>query len=589
MSERAASSWRAARAARTPSAVVPTPAAASSAWSFHSSLFGSDGSSLSGAHEPRSSPRSAQTPLPAAAPLASSRSAGHGGGYSFHSSLFSRSSSASPSSSIARQVPGCAHLEKSIEGVLGSPVSLDIASGPRKGRSQAAADEAQALVVACILCEEEQEEAEHELAEKTESEDGRLQEDDYLPITVRDDWLHHQGDDDESEPDDDESEPNDDDEVDCAEAAVVPGSSVEAPLPPAAGGGAMVQLPTPAGDSPPGAPGGVLAPPRTRRPSWAALQQKHRKQIEEGEVYRFECRCEHRSGQKSCLAQLNQADFFAVHNETYCIGISTGSQAPGAVVSKAVVAQNAHRLLWALKEPAPQGTGDTATPRKYRIKQWSLLEGKHRVCKAGWQRATGLTGRTMRSVISLVIAGVQPTAAAVAGAGERTVALMEKAAAFSRRREGARAGHAVTWWKQLLECMDFMPNEERVVIRGPSYNIYHAHIYTPAAKEAGLQPLSRKAWRLQAAPALRELSLQLPGQVWCSRTGDLRAASGTLVMQRNARVASDESPGERKGGFLKMGRSAKHSKFPECTVCSCVPLLDLGPALALPHAVPNAT
>ena len=35
--------------------------------------------------------------------------------------------------------------------------------------------------------------------------------------------------------------------------------------------------------------------------------------------------------------------------------------------------------------------------------------------------------------------------------------------AFSRRREGASVGHAITWWKRLLECMDFMPNEERVV------------------------------------------------------------------------------------------------------------------------------
>ena len=112
---------------------------------------------------------SLQTPPPAAAPLASSGSAGRRFGDSFHSSLFGRSSSASPSSCIAASFPGCAHLERSVERVLGSPVSLDIASGPRKGRSQETVDDAQALVLASILCEEEQDEAERE-AEKRSSQ-----------------------------------------------------------------------------------------------------------------------------------------------------------------------------------------------------------------------------------------------------------------------------------------------------------------------------------------------------------------------------------------------------------------------------------
>ena len=147
---------------------------------------------------------SLQTPPPAAAPLASSGSAGRRFGDSFHSSLFGRSSSASPSSCIAASFPGCAHLERSVERVLGSPVSLDIASGPRKGRSQETVDDAQALVLASILCEEEQDEAERE-AEKRSSqcEDGRLEEEDYLPIVVRGAAAHDDGDDDESELDDD--------------------------------------------------------------------------------------------------------------------------------------------------------------------------------------------------------------------------------------------------------------------------------------------------------------------------------------------------------------------------------------------------
>ena len=72
---------------------------------------------------------------------------------------------------------------------------------------------------------------------------------------------------------------------------------------------------------------------------------------------------------------------------------------------------------------------------------------------------------------------------------------------------------ATAWWVRTLGTMDFMPNECRIVIRGPSYAFYHKYIYGPAARALRLE-LSYKPWRECAIEALRDLSRRLPSQVW---------------------------------------------------------------------------
>ena len=81
---------------------------------------------------------------------------------------------------------------------------------------------------------------------------------------------------------------------------------------------------------------------------------------------------------------------------------------------------------------------------------------------------------------------------------------------------------------------DWLPNEVKIQYRGPTWKIVHESFYKPLAKRAN-QLLGARQWYRARDRALEELhDIYFPG-----------------VTHRK----------------LTMCRSARHSKFPECTTC----------------------
>ena len=92
---------------------------------------------------------------------------------------------------------------------------------------------------------------------------------------------------------------------------------------------------------------------------------------------------------------------------------------------------------------------------------------------------------------------------------------------------------AANWWKDILLLMDWMPNEQRIRIRGPGFKFLHANTYGVRAKAAGMH-LSYKAWKGCMAQGVHDVCLELPGSV---------------------------------AEKVRVGRAANHSNFPESTNC----------------------
>ena len=81
--------------------------------------------------------------------------------------------------------------------------------------------------------------------------------------------------------------------------------------------------------------------------------------------------------------------------------------------------------------------------------------------------------------------------------------------------------------------MDWLPDEQRIRIRGPGFKFLHANVYRPRAMAAGLE-LSYKTWKGCMKQGVLDVCYDLPGS---------------------------------KPEQVKVGRAARHSNFPECTSC----------------------
>jgi hypothetical protein len=60
-------------------------------------------------------------------------------------------------------------------------------------------------------------------------------------------------------------------------------------------------------------------------------------------------------------------------------------------------------------------------------------------------------------------------------------------------QDNALRGNAAQWWKNYLLICDWLPNEQKIQIRGPPYEFLHKEVYGPAAHEAKLY-LAYKTW-----------------------------------------------------------------------------------------------
>ena len=140
--------------------------------------------------------------------------------------------------------------------------------------------------------------------------------------------------------------------------------------------------------------------------------------------------------------------------------------------------------------------------------------------------AVGGSEKMHRTVCSFVLRGHGPGDAAAEVSMKKMLKKVESVLDASGKRDTDKRGYAAHWWKSYLLLCDWMPNEQRVVIRGPSYEFLHKSVYGAAAKQAG-KYLSYKTW------------------MDCKAEG--------LVLVANLLEGSDPKQ-------LKASRSARHSK-----------------------------
>lgn len=182
-----------------------------------------------------------------------------------------------------------------------------------------------------------------------------------------------------------------------------------------------------------------------------------------------------------------------------------------------------HAEIWALRVRAVQKRDD----RKYDVPQWKL-HGQQ-VCKKAFMIALGGTSCAHRQALALTLRGIPPLS-------NEANRIARGAIRAIQHQQAHRTEWAITWWYRHLQTQDWLPNEEAIQYRGPIWEHVHKHMYLPSARAEGKE-LQRRQWR-------RALKLALD------------------------KIQSDFYPDwSSMGKKLKLVRSARHSKFPECTDC----------------------
>ena len=115
--------------------------------------------------------------------------------------------------------------------------------------------------------------------------------------------------------------------------------------------------------------------------------------------------------------------------------------------------------------------------------------------------------------------------------------LLQLAESAGNRRRNKCRDYAVNFWLNLMRLQDYMPNDNKLVLRGPGYGFLHEHVYKPPALKAGMY-FSYKRFMSCVPEGLRLVGVELK-----------------------------EKHGDMDADKLRFGRCEKHSKFSECTKC----------------------
>ena len=102
-------------------------------------------------------------------------------------------------------------------------------------------------------------------------------------------------------------------------------------------------------------------------------------------------------------------------------------------------------------------------------------------------------GEDAPTVLSYVLRGHGPGDAAAEVSMKKMLRAVEAVLDANGTRDNEKRGYAAHWWKDYLLLCDWLPNEERIQIRGPTYGFLHKSVYGAAAKQAG-KFLSYKTW-----------------------------------------------------------------------------------------------
>lgn len=232
----------------------------------------------------------------------------------------------------------------------------------------------------------------------------------------------------------------------------------------------------------------------------------------------WECHCPIAAARQetSCLASINTSTLKQISAVTY------------ESLKITDIKKTVHTRIWHLKEPLD--TPD-AHNRIYKVPCWKL-EGRI-VCKAAFMVAVGGTKHAHREGLTLTLLGQPPEGYA---AGRRAIKAARKLAAADGSVRNARRDWAICWWKRHLMWHDWLPNEVAIQYRGPTWTLVHKQ-YQDEARVLSTSKVALKgrAWMIARKPALKQLHQQFFANV--------THTSLTCV------------------------RSARHSHFPECTMC----------------------
>jgi hypothetical protein len=229
----------------------------------------------------------------------------------------------------------------------------------------------------------------------------------------------------------------------------------------------------------------------------------------------FQCKCQ----DGNCLQELKGSQLKAAYAVTHPEGKGTSP----STVNKAL-----HGLLWSMKTPLPHRNS-----RAHNYKIPSFHYDGTPLCKRGWEVLFGATSWGMRVSVSLVLWGVSP----VDVAAKRGAALLVAAETRVEAEVSEKRRLTVDWLHRKYLCtMEFMPNENRIVLRGVGSMTVHKEMYETQARAGGFY-LSYKQWYACMKPAAA------------------------------ACVAAEHGVSADKCVRVRVTRSARHSNFPMCTTC----------------------
>lgn len=184
-----------------------------------------------------------------------------------------------------------------------------------------------------------------------------------------------------------------------------------------------------------------------------------------------------------------------------------------------------HKAVWELRQPLPPPHQDG---RRFSVPVWRLGGSAGTVvCKKAFITAIGGTPFAHREALTMTIAGIDPTDAKAGKSASKAIKAVHHAP--TPRAEWTRS-----WWKQHLMWQDWLPNEMSIQYRGPTWYCVYQSFYLPIATAAKMV-LKPKQWMRQRKHAVATLHSQFFPSV------------------------TDKK--------LTVVRSARHSKFPECTDC----------------------
>ena len=232
----------------------------------------------------------------------------------------------------------------------------------------------------------------------------------------------------------------------------------------------------------------------------------------------FKCSCSLKGEYESCLESgLDRPAFRALHVHTY--GRFDARHTTREV--KAAI----HSATWELRQPLPIPHCDG---RLFSVPTWRLggPAGKI-VCKKAFVAAIGGTVHAHREALALTIAGKDPSDVVALKTASNAIKKLEHSI-------GPKAEWCVSWWRQHLMFQDWLPNEMKIQYRGPYWNQVYKSFYQPLASRAKLL-LKPAQWMRHRKKAIAKLQ--------------------------------DEFFPSVKDKKLTVSRSARHSKFPECTDC----------------------